>query len=70
MSVVTKLSNAAYCGYVIGKAVEQRHRWMERARDAQRNHESESEAFAVQAARRQSREIVEQLRLLRQGAQS
>lgn len=64
MSVVTKLSTAAYCGYVIGEAVERRRNWMERARDLKRR--GYSVQTAVQAARESSREIVEQLQRLRE----
>lgn len=74
MSLVTKLSDAAYCGYVIGKAVERRRHWMDRARDIKSRGDSQiylrSITDAVQHAREQSRAIVEQLRMLRREAQS
>lgn len=69
MSLVTKLSNTAYCGYVIGKAVERRRHWMDRAR-ADRRSNRETSSFAVKRARELNRTIVQELRSLRQAVQS
>lgn len=64
MSLVTKLSDAAYCGYVIGKAVERRRYWMDRARDLWRA-DSKNACFAVERAREANRDIVRELRSMR-----
>lgn len=67
MSVVTKLSNAAYCGYSIGQAVAHRRNWMDRARDMKtRFNDAQHTAYCVRSAREQSREVVRQLRRLKQ----
>jgi hypothetical protein len=67
MSVITKLSTIAYYGFVIGRSMERRRKWMERARELKVL--GYDVTISVRAARHANREIVEHMRLLK-GAQS
>lgn len=67
-SSTKKLNNIAYCGYVIGRAVEKRQRWMQEARNVRYMEDPgwvTDLPAAIRHAREANREVIEQLRLLR-----
>jgi hypothetical protein len=68
-SSTKKLNNIAYCGYAIGRAVEKRQRWLQEARNVKYLKQpgwATDLPAAVRYAREANREVIEQLRLLRQ----
>jgi len=67
--IIRKLNNVAYCGFAIHQALEARERCMQKARNEKYwkgpGYLTEL-PYNVMMARRHNRDLVEQLKLLRQ----